>query len=1122
MPSKYTDSNFNQIAITGPFGFPLKNTEGVDNEIRVAKKDGRYALAIKTDNAWRYFDENLKVASASTLGLIKVGSGLSIDAAGVLSATGGGGSGTITGVTAGTGLSGGGTSGTVTLTNAGVTSNVAGTGISVNAATGAVTISVSGLTVSELAANSLQTSGESFSDNDTSLMTSAAIQDKIQSFSYITLSSLSASAPITYDNSSGAFSIADHAVTLAKLPEIATARFLGRTSSSTGDVEVLTVGQVGTLLSLDNYLTAPRTVTAGGNTLATSETLAFVAGSNVTISESGGSVTIASSFTNTTDLNSLSAGSINTSNDFFGFIDADDSNASKKESIADFLTAIAGGGISAGSGQLSRDSIALGGLSNVSSSSPSTGDFLKYGGSQWEPTAVSVMTGWKLRDSSSSSNDKTVSEGKFVKIVAANSGSYGDVAFSGSTGETDDPFVVSISAPNTDRYVNAASFNTGDGVLTLTRAGSDSATVTVDLDGRFLSTLSGQTIKNLLDVHSTSPSNGQILQWNSTANYYEPVTLTSSYSWYLRDGDTTAVQVTSGKYVKLVEGTGIDIDFTDTSSGAVDDEFDVTITNTLMSSGGTIGGDTTVSGVLTANTRLVTTEIRGSSVAIKDANADLMAWFQDGSSRLYSNGYNLRLEASNELNLYNGDTAATLHINYNGTGSSTDISNSELTVVKGTGSTFNGSVTANSLQVDAHNFQSLSSSNMRITGNHSAAIGINLYASGNNRGWIYSNDSSEIGFLDTSGSWDLRKTMNSHLLVYGDGSNVAKFGSGDEWGRIEFDNFSNGVYVYTSHGNFEVDGGHWNPYGNNDTDLGIDSKRWRNLKLGNHIIGGFGARETGGTTSWDDSTNARSGQGHTLLLGNHTSGPSGTGDYFHPFSFEYSSKDGGGNMCQFAIPYIVGNGGGMYMRSRYEGGWGGWVQFHDNDNMSGIARTGNTYGSFNVTVGNNSWAGHTYSTHSSKPTWMHKDNHGDGGLYYQTSGKWAIYWNVSNDCLGVDGSTTSSSYGLYVGGAIYSTGDVVAFSDARIKTNVVTIDNPLDKVLNMRGVYYNPIDKETKEVDDRRRVGVIAQELNEVLPEAVTYAEDVDEYGVDYGKLTGVLIEAIKELKQEINELKGN
>jgi hypothetical protein len=69
--------------------------------------------------------------------------------------------GDITGVTAGTGLSGGGSSGSVTL-------------------------SVSGLTVSELAAGSLQIASESFADNDTSLMTSAAINDRIESFGYTT------------------------------------------------------------------------------------------------------------------------------------------------------------------------------------------------------------------------------------------------------------------------------------------------------------------------------------------------------------------------------------------------------------------------------------------------------------------------------------------------------------------------------------------------------------------------------------------------------------------------------------------------------------------------------------------------------------------------------------------------------------------------------------------------------------------------------------------------------------------------------------------------------------------------------------------------------------------------
>ena len=51
--------------------------------------------------------------------------------------------------------------------------------------------------------------------------------------------------------------------------------------------------------------------------------------------------------------------------------------------------------------------------------------------------------------------------------------------------------------------------------------------------------------------------------------------------------------------------------------------------------------------------------------------------------------------------------------------------------------------------------------------------------------------------------------------------------------------------------------------------------------------------------------------------------------------------------------------------------------------------------------------------------------------------------------------------------------------------------------------------------------GMVAQELNEVLPEAVTYAKDIDRYGIDYGKITGLLIEAIKELKNEVNKLRS-
>ena len=144
------------------------------------------------------------------------------------------------------------------------------------------------------------------------------------------------------------------------------------------------------------------------------------------------------------------------------------------------------------------------------------------------------------------------------------------------------------------------------------------------------------------------------------------------------------------------------------------------------------------------------------------------------------------------------------------------------------------------------------------------------------------------------------------------------------------------------------------------------------------------------------------------------------------------------------------------------------------------------------------------------------DASGNGGTYDSTS-NWHTYWHRNNSCLAIAGSGTSSTYSLYVHGAIYATSDIVAYSDRRSKENIVTIDNALDKVSKIRGVYYTP-----KKGDDKsRKVGVIAQELNEILPEAVTYAEDVDQYGVDYGKITGLLIEAVKELQARVKELEN-
>lgn len=101
-------------------------------------------------------------------------------------------------------------------------------------------------------------------------------------------------------------------------------------------------------------------------------------------------------------------------------------------------------------------------------------------------------------------------------------------------------------------------------------------------------------------------------------------------------------------------------------------------------------------------------------------------------------------------------------------------------------------------------------------------------------------------------------------------------------------------------------------------------------------------------------------------------------------------------------------------------------------------------------------------------------------------------------------------------GTFTASSDIIAFSDARVKENVKTIDNALDKVLAMRGVSYNRTDQE----DKSKKVGVIAQEIQKVLPEVVTENGD-GMLGVSYGNIVGVLIEAIKEQQKQIDELKA-
>jgi hypothetical protein len=97
-------------------------------------------------------------------------------------------------------------------------------------------------------------------------------------------------------------------------------------------------------------------------------------------------------------------------------------------------------------------------------------------------------------------------------------------------------------------------------------------------------------------------------------------------------------------------------------------------------------------------------------------------------------------------------------------------------------------------------------------------------------------------------------------------------------------------------------------------------------------------------------------------------------------------------------------------------------------------------------------------------------------------------------------------------GSLVMSGDVVAYSDKKLKKNIKTLDG--SKVYKMRGVSFDRIDT------GKKSSGVIAQEMQEIAPELIS--ESNETLGVSYGNLTGYLIEAIKELKAEIEELKSN
>lgn len=124
-----------------------------------------------------------------------------------------------------------------------------------------------------------------------------------------------------------------------------------------------------------------------------------------------------------------------------------------------------------------------------------------------------------------------------------------------------------------------------------------------------------------------------------------------------------------------------------------------------------------------------------------------------------------------------------------------------------------------------------------------------------------------------------------------------------------------------------------------------------------------------------------------------------------------------------------------------------------------------------------------------------------------TSGGYSVLHNSAY--IGSSISKSPSPYELYVAGDAYFEGGYSS-SDIRLKMNIKTLENPLGKIMRIRGIRFNWIDRE----EDGEQIGFVAQEVEKIYPELIQTGSDGYK-AVDYSKFTPILLEANKQLQKK-------
>ena len=263
----------------------------------------------------------------------------------------------------------------------------------------------------------------------------------------------------------------------------------------------------------------------------------------------------------------------------------------------------------------------------------------------------------------------------------------------------------------------------------------------------------------------------------------------------------------------------------------------------------------------------------------------------------------------------------------------------------------------------------------------------------------------------------------------------------------------------------------------------------------------------------------------------------GTGNYGGVMSFTPwtgTTASTGDSSYQLAFMNETGINGsglpGLRIRKGIDSTWGSWYTLLHASNFSsyalplsggtvtGVADFGSTGGATDQGIGiryQNYASGYGrirfYQSDSNHQT-IHAfaNNWQSGTLASASSG--AININGSNGVT-FGGWNVPDAY-ITTGGSAWFRYDVTAYSDSRVKENVLVIDNALQRIRSLRGVTFTRNDREDK---TQRHAGVIAQEVLEILPEVVT-KDSGGMYSVAYGNMAGLFIEAIKEQQTQIED----